>query len=120
MDQPILPEMLNGNFSDDYDIQYTINDTVWLQYPNTKYHILFVDTNAQYILAKNDINNPTDKALYTRIDFMYFQKMSPYTWGYCLSVFNAHSLEEAREKAAADRSNPRTGCNGYPFSRMKK
>lgn len=116
----VIPALLSGNFSDDYDIQYSINDSLWIQYPNSKYHIIYCDTIAKYILAKNDSNNPGDAGLYTRIDYVYFQNMKPYNWGFCLTVYNAATLEEAKNKAAADRNNPLKGCNGYPFSRMKK
>jgi len=116
----ILPLALSGNFTDDYDIQYSICDSLWIQFPNTKYHIIAIDSKAQYILAKNDSNNPGDAGLYTRIDYMYFQNMKPYNWGFCLTAYNAATLEEAKKKAAADRNDPMKGCNGYPFSRMKK
>lgn len=116
----IIPILLSGNFTDDYDIQYSISDSVWVQFPNTKYHIIAVDSSAQYILAKNDANNPGDVGLYTRIDYMYFKNMKPYNWGFCLTVYNAKTLEEAKNKAASDRNNPMKGCNGFPFSRMKK
>ncbi|MFZ1799967.1 MAG: hypothetical protein WAU24_08890 [Chitinophagaceae bacterium] len=116
----IIPIVLSGNFTDDYDIQYSISDSLWIQFPNTKYHIIAVDSTAQYILAKNDANNPGDAGLYTRIDYMYFQNMKPYNWGFCLTSYNAATLEEAKNKAAADRNDPMKGCNGYPFSRMKK
>ena len=116
----VIPVLLSGNFADDYDIQYSISDSVWVQFPNTKYHIIAVDSSAQYILAKNDSNNPGDAGLYTRIDYMYFQNMKPYIWGFCLTVYNAKTLEEAKIKAIADRNNPMKGCNSYPFSRMKK
>lgn len=116
----IIPLVLSGNFTDDYNIQYSISDSLWIQFPNTKYHIITVDSMAQYILAKNDSNNPGDAGLYTRIDYMYFQNMKPYNWGFCLTDYNAATLEEAKNKAAADRNDPMKGCNGYPFSRMKK
>lgn len=116
----IIPVLLSGNFTDDYDIQYSISDSLWIQFPNTKYHIIAADSTAQYILAKNDSNNLGDAGLYTRIDYMYFQNMKPYNWGFCLTSYNAATLEEAKNKAAADRNDPMKGCNGYPFSRMKK
>jgi hypothetical protein len=115
-----LPSFLTGSFKDDYGIRYTINDTLWVQRPYVKYHILFIDTAAQYLLAKNDKQNPGEKGLYTRIDYMRFTNMEPYHWGYCLTVYNAATMEEAKNKAQADRTNPRKGCNGYPFSRMEQ
>lgn len=115
-----IPVLLKGDFIDDYGVQYRIDDSVWVQFPQTRYHILLADTVAQYLIARNDKGNPGDQGLYTRIDYMMFDNMRPFLWGFCLTVYNANSMEEAVNKAAADRQNPRDGCNGFPFSRMKK
>ncbi len=115
-----IPALLKGNFVDDYDIKYRITNTVFTQLPNTNYHIISWDTTAQFLLARNDDHNPGEGGLYTRIDYMRFNNMPPFEWGYCLTAYNAKTLEEAKTKATADRSNPKKGCGGYPFSRMKK
>jgi hypothetical protein len=88
--------------------------------PNVKYHILSWDTAGKYLLARNDNKNPSEPGLYTRIDYMFFNKMNPFLWGFCLTTYDAKSLGEAKSKADADRTNPRKGCNGFPFSRMKR
>ncbi len=115
-----IPALMEGNFSDDYDIAYTINDTLWTQLPNTKYHIIACDTAAKYILLRNDDGNTSEGGLFTRIDFMYFTNMGSFHWGFCLTVYDAATVEEAKTKAVADRQHPKSGCNGYPFSRMKR
>ncbi|MDQ7947579.1 MAG: hypothetical protein REI78_02400 [Pedobacter sp.] len=119
--QPVqAPAFAIGNFTDDYQITYSINDTLWIQYPNTKYRILKWNLEKQFLIAQNDAGNKTDRHKYTRIDFMSFTGMAPYTWGFCLTAYDADTPEMAEKKAIADRSNPKKGCNGYPFSRMKK
>lgn len=115
-----IPINLMGNFIDDYGIRYSINDSLWTQTPNVKYHIIYWDTTTQYLLARNDDKNPSEKGLYARIDYMNFIKMEPFLWGFCYTTYNAKTLEEARVKAIADRQNPMKGCNGFPFSRMKR
>lgn len=105
---------------DDYGIQFTITDSLWTQHPNVKYHIISWDTTAQYLLARNDMKNPSDTGLFTRIDYTPLLKMEPFNWGFCLTVYKAKTIEEARSAASADRLNPKKGCNGYPFSRMKR
>jgi len=115
-----VPSMLYGNFMDDYGIRYQVTDTVWTQLPNVKYHIISWNIAGQYLLARNDDKNPSESGLYSRIDYMSFSNMAPFLWGFCLTTYNAKSIEEARTKAKADRENPRKGCNGYPFSRMKR
>jgi len=115
-----IPSVLLGNFIDDYDIHYNISDSLWMQYPDTKYHVLKWNVIDQYIIARNDTGNSGDGGLYTRIDYMPFENMKPYLWGYCFTVYNAKSDHEAEAAAFADRRNPKKGCGGFPFSRMKK
>lgn len=117
---PVLPQWMKGVFSDDYGIRYTITDTVFSMEGSAKYHILTWNERDQYLLARNDSSNKTDKGLYTRLDYMKFAGMEPYTWGYCFTVYNAVDTVTALRQAAADRNNPKKGCNGYPFSRMKR
>ena len=115
-----IPNFAVGNFMDDYGIKYSITDSVWTQLPKTKYYIIKWNAAQQYLIAKNDTANKSDKGLYTRIDYMQFQGMEPFRWGFCLTAYDATSDSEAEATAAADRKNPRKGCNGFPFSRMKK
>ncbi len=115
-----IPPTLSGEFKDDYGIRYSISDTLWIQHPNVKYHIISWNNTEQYLLAINDNNNPGEKGLCTRIDYMTFKNMVPFEWGFCLTVYNAKTLEEAKSKPSADRKNPKKGCGGFPFSRMKR
>lgn len=114
------PEFALGNFTDDYGITYSINDTLWIQNPTTKYHIIKWNPEKQYLVAKNDAANKTDGNKYTRIDYMTFTGMEPWRWGFCLTVYDAETDVIAEQTAYVDRQNPKKGCNGYPFSRMKK
>lgn len=114
------PAFLIGNFTDDYQINYTISDSLWIQHPKTKYHIIKWNKEKQYVVARNDVGNKTDGNQYTRIDYMQFTGMEPFLWGFCLTNYNAATEKLAEETAAADRANPKKGCNGYPFSRMKR
>ena len=115
-----LPPLLKGNFVDDYHIQYQLTDSLWTQLPNVKYHIISIDTISQFLLARNANTNPSEAGLFTRIDYMTFSNMEPFHWGFCLTVYNATTIAEAKTKAKADRLDPKKGCNGYPFSRMKR
>ncbi|MEO6977438.1 MAG: hypothetical protein ABI113_03635 [Mucilaginibacter sp.] len=109
-----------GSFEDDYQIRYKITDTLWLQLSNTRFHIIKWNLEKKYIIAKNDAKNPGEGGLYTRIDYMTFDNMAPWKWGYCLTAYNAPTDAAAEATAAADRGNPMKGCGGYPFSRMKR
>ena len=114
-----VPEYLLGSFEDDYNIQYELTDKIFLQKPSTRFHILKWNSEGQYFIAKNDSLNPYDPKLYTRIDWMTFKNMTPFLWGFCLTTYNASSADSAETVDTVDRENPKTGCNGYPFSRMK-
>ncbi len=87
---------------------------------SASYHILSWNEKEQYLMTRNDTANKTDKGLYTRLDYMKFSGMEPFIWGYCFTVYNAIDTMTAFKNETADRSNPKKGCNGYPFSRMKK
>ena len=115
-----IPAKVLGNFIDDYGIRYSITDSLWTQHPGINYHIIKRDTKEQYLLAKNDNNNPGEANLYTRIDYMWFENMKPFLWGFCLIVYDAKTIAEAEIKAKADRQNAKKGCGGFPFSRMKR
>ncbi|MBX2821212.1 MAG: hypothetical protein KTR29_16065 [Rhodothermaceae bacterium] len=119
--QPVegnAPSFMIGVYEDDYGIQYMIEENMWLQKPDTRYHIVRWNVDEGYLLALNDSDNPSDGGLWTRIDWMRLD-MPPYEWAFCISTYNAPRRIEAEERAIANRETPRTGCNGYPFSRMK-
>ncbi|MDX1438608.1 MAG: hypothetical protein R3284_01780 [Rubricoccaceae bacterium] len=113
------PEYILGAFADDYSITYSISEDAWIQHPNTVYHIRKWQVDEQYVIAQNAPDNPSAPRMWTRIDWIELDGMQPYTWAYCISVYDAPSAESAEEVTIADRENPRTGCNGFPFSRMK-
>ncbi len=115
-----VPSLLAGKFMDDYGISYTIKDSVWIQHPQSRYHIVKWNYAEQYIIAKNDSANTSGAGLFTRIDYTVLPNMEPYQWGFCLSVYDAKSESLAEGGYRADKKNPRTGCNGLPFSRMKR
>ncbi len=115
-----IPSFLLGDFIDDYGIRYSVTDSVWTQHPSTRYHILKWNPKEKFLIARNDNSNKTEPGLYTRIDYTLFENMEPYKWGFCLSVYNAKSDSLAEITYKADKQNPRKGCNGFPFSRMKR
>ena len=121
--QPVtdpIPAFVLGNFMDDYGIRYNITDSLWTQKPGIRYHIIKWNTKEQWLIAKNDDKNPSEPGLYSRIDYMPFSNMKPFAWGFCLTVYNAKTDSIAEFSAKADRGNPKKGCGGFPFSRMKR
>jgi len=115
-----VPKELLGSFIDDYGSSYLIRSNVWRHGPSIKYDLLMYNSDGQYFIAQNDDANPSDGGLFTRIDIMYFNDMEPWRWGFCLTAYKAASIQDAINTVSADRSNPRKGCNGFPFTRMKR
>ncbi len=114
------PSGLLGNFQDDYGIQYAITPSRWQQGTSTAYHIVSWDSASQSVIGTNDDANPSAGGKWTRIDWIQLDDMAPYLWAYCLTVYAAASQEEAEAAEPAQRATPRTGCNGFPFSRMRR
>lgn len=118
--QNALPSFVKGDFVDDYGIKYSISDTLWKQLPRAQYHIIESNVKDQYVITRNGAGNSTEPGLFTRIDYMPFSNMGAFEWGFCYTAYKAQSDSEARNAKPADRDNPRKGCNGFPFSRMKR
>ncbi len=116
---PDADSLVLGTFVDDYGIQYQITSSEWVQMPGTIFHVRKWDPENMYLIAQNDSDNPGDGGLWTRIDWVLLPDMPDYTWAYCLTAYDAQSAEAA-EATQANRDQPRSGCNGFPFSRMKR
>lgn len=114
------PPLLLGEFEDDYGIQYSISERGWHQQPESRYRVVRWRTDAQYLIAQNDAANPSDAGLWTRIDWIVLSDMPPFEWAFCLSAYAALTAAEAERTDIAQRETPRTGCNGHPFSRMRR
>ncbi len=114
------PAELLGAFHDDYGSRFDISDSVFVHLPRTRYRVVEWNVAERYLIAQNDAGNASDAGLWTRIDWMPFIGMAPYTWGFCLTAYKAPSSAAARATPPADRAAPRTGCNGFPFSRMRR
>ena len=114
------PSMLLGDFVDDYGIGHRIDANEWLQRPDTRYRVVAWHTDAQYLIAQNDATNRSNAGRWTRIDWIALPGMPPYRWAFCLSAWEAATQADAERADIARRDTPKTGCNGYPFSRMRR
>lgn len=114
------PAELLGTFEDDYGIRYTISSSSWRQGSGIEYHVVAWDPAGRSLIARNDDDNPSGGGQWTRIDWVRLEDMTPWTWAYCLTVYDAATRDAAESAPAADRASPRTGCNGFPFSRMRR
>ncbi len=117
--RPDTAPLVLGTFVDDYGIQYKITSSEWVQIPSSIFHISKWNSEEMYLIAQNDSDNPGDGGLWTRIDWVLLPDMPDYPWAYCLTAYDAQSAEAA-EATQANRDQPRSGCNGFPFSRMKR
>jgi hypothetical protein len=114
------PAMLLGDFTDDYRGRFSISDSIWFQRPRNRFRIVEWHPDEMYLIAQNAPDDPTAPGLWSRIDWLSFDNMKPFTWGFCLTTWTAPTRDAARSTAPAVRSTPRTGCSGFPFTRMQR
>ena len=114
------PAALLGAFTDDYGGRYRITSTAWQHGTRNRYDVVAWYPDSQFVIARNAETNPTDGGMWTRIDWMPLEGMAPYTWAFCLSAYKAPTREAAQATQVANRGTPRTGCSGFPFSRMQR
>ncbi len=114
------PGLLLGEWSDDYGNRFVISRSEWQQLPNGRYHIHRWNPDQQYLIAQNDSGNVSAGGRWTRIDWAPLEGMPPYTWAFCLSAYDAPSAQAAERTTIVRRDSLRTGCNGFPFSRMRR
>jgi hypothetical protein len=114
------PPSVLGNFVDDYDNSFTITPTEWTQLPHGRFHIVRWDPIGRYLIALNDSANTSAGGKWTRIDWVELTGMPPYAWAFCLSAYDAPTAAAAESVTIARPETPRTGCNGFPFSRMRR
>jgi len=112
--------LLKGTWSDDYEINYMIKDQTWKMGNEITFHILEWDESNQFVIVENDKSNAYNAGQYSRIDYIFLKDMKPYQWAFCLTAYDKETASDARNTAAADGNNPKSGCNGFPFSRMKR
>ncbi len=114
------PSLVLGEFVDDYGSRYTISADEWFHHPAIRYRVVTWNLDRQYAIAQNAPSNPRSANLWTRIDWMPLAGMPPYEWAFCLSAHEAATAGEAEATEIARREQPMTGCNGFPFSRMRR
>jgi hypothetical protein len=115
-----VPAFMLGEWEDDYGIRYSVESDVWLQHPRARYHVVDVHAGDRILVAQNDSDNPSEPGLWTRIDWLTLEDSGEYEWAFCYAVYEAATPEAALTTPDTQRETPRTGCNGFPFSRMKR
>ncbi|MEM6645470.1 MAG: hypothetical protein AAF730_04380 [Bacteroidota bacterium] len=107
-----------GTFADDYGDVHTVTSELWHHQPSLRYRVVHWEAEGQYLIAQSDTANGSAGGQFTRIDWMPLD-MPPYTWAFCLSAYDTPTAEAAEAVQIADRSQPREGCNGFPFTRLQ-
>ena len=114
------PPLILGEFEDDYRGRHTVSSTQWIQHPRSRYHIVRWVPDSQFLVARNDSANKSAPGKWTRIDWLPLSGMPPYEWAFCFSAYEAPTRAAAESTTIARRETPRTGCNGFPFTRMRR
>lgn len=110
----------SGRYVDDYGEGYEITDATWLQQPHGLLRIRRWELRAGYLVAHNDSTNPYDPGKWSRIDWIRLDGMAPWEWAFCLSAYDAPTADSAEATRVARPDTPRTGCNGHPYTRLKR
>ncbi|MEM6397146.1 MAG: hypothetical protein AAF741_12425 [Bacteroidota bacterium] len=118
--QVSLPEFLIGEFEDDYGVRYRVDNELIRLLPNDTYHIIGINKNKEYLILQNDSLNAFAPSLFSRIDYERLNDMHPYEWAFCFSNYDEPSVKDAVKNTNTQKSDLMTGCNGFPFSRMKR
>lgn len=113
------PRDLVGTWHDDYGSTHAVSDSLWVQHGNARYEIVRWDSAGQFAIARNASTNRDDGGTFTRIDWLKLEGMPPWTWAFCLTTWNAPTADSALAHAPARRDTPRTGCGGFPFTRLR-
>jgi len=116
--QPNPSALPRGTFVDDYSIEYVILDSSWTMVPGSAYVIDSVDPKERTLILRQPASDST-AVRFTRVDWMILEGMDPWTWAYCYTGWDLATFDEAASLAPANRAEPRTGCGGFPFSRMQ-
>jgi len=119
-DAPAIPLALMGAFVDDYGIRYVVSEESWRQGEYASHEIVEWNVQERFLIARNDAENRTEASLWTRIDWVLLASGTDFEWAFCYAVYDAESAAAARAGASSDRDHPRSGCNGFPFSRMRR
>lgn len=114
------PPSLLGAFDDDYGGRHTVSRTEWRQGTKARYAIVEWAPTERYLIARNTDDHPTAPGKWTRIDWVTLDGMAPWTWAFCFSAYDAPSRDSAAATRVAKPETPRTGCNGFPYSRLKR
>ncbi len=109
-----------GEFLDDYGGRHAVSASEWRQGTSARYRIIKWDATRRFLVAQNDGANPTAPNRWTRIDWVMLEGMPPWEWAFCFSAYDAPTAEAAESTAVARPDTPRTGCNGFPYSRLRR
>lgn len=115
-----VPSELLGTWADDYGSRHLVSDSLWSHDGANTYEIVRWDSAGQYAIARNAASNRDDAGRFTRIDWVQLEGMPPYTWAFCLSIWDAPTSDSAAHVFTARRDAPRTGCGGFPFTRLRR
>ena len=119
-DGPVPPPLLLGAFEDDYGHRFEITPQSWSQEPGARLVVVeWLDAQRSILARTHPDDRGSEGELWTRIDWVRLDDSAPWTWGFCLVIWDAPTRGAALAAPPADPDRPRIGCNGYPFSRMR-
>ncbi|WP_055448340.1 MopE-related protein [Lacinutrix mariniflava] len=120
IDECSLLNQISGSWIDNFNGVHTITNTSITTSTNSNaiylYHIL--ETESNYVICLNDLNNPFNAGLYSKF---VFTNISTNMFNLCQSFYDSPS--QAFIENATDTTNPGdldTGCGGFSWSLMTR
>ncbi len=112
------PPFPTGEFTDDYGSRHVIGPGEWRQDAYTRTQIVRWNAASRYLIGRSIPEDSTQTAGWVRIDWIPLDS-PPYTWAYCIIAYDKPDAASAEAVTTAKPETPRTGCNGYPYTRLR-
>lgn len=117
------PALVIGTFTDDYATTHVLISSEWRHGRSAVYEITEWHPDARFFIARNGAANPSDPGKWSRVDWIPLRMKEgdrDFSWAYCMSAYDAPTSAAARAVTIAKPESPKTGCNGFPFTRMAR
>lgn len=112
------PPFPTGRFVDDYGSVHRISAEEWRQDAYVQMRIRGVNPARRYLIGSAIPADSSAAARWSRVDWISLDG-APWSWAYCIIAYDRPSAALSEADTSARPETPRTGCNGFPFTRMR-
>lgn len=106
----------SGDYEDDFGYTFSLNSYRWTNGSGSFFSISQYDEQLGWIVAQNDSSNSWSPNLWSKFDLTSDTDGEMY---FCQSTYDAMDEQTALDALSAATDNLTTGCNGFPWSKMR-